>query len=113
MKSNPFAGITRPSLPILSDIERRMAELTGVHQQLVPQAQLQTRPTPPTPPPPSPSPDPILGDAALYGAAGLAVCGLAPPLSATPGAERPAGQESHDELTFQEADNEESMQEQT
>ena len=34
MKSNPFDGITRPSLPTLSDIERRMAELTGVHQKL-------------------------------------------------------------------------------
>jgi hypothetical protein len=86
MKSNPFGGITRPYLPTLSDIERRMAELTGVHQRLMPQAQLQTRPTPPTPRPPSPPPDPILGDAALYGVAGLAVCGLAPHSEAHPAA---------------------------
>jgi hypothetical protein len=86
MKSNPFGGITRPSLPTLSDIERRMAELTGAHQKLVPQAQLQTRPTPPTPPPPSALPNPILGEAALYGVAGLAVCGLAPHSEAHPAA---------------------------
>jgi hypothetical protein len=86
MKSNPFGGQTRPSLPTLSDIERRMAELTGVHQKFMPQAQLQARPTPPTPPPPRPPPDPILGDAALYGVAGLAVCGLAPHSEAHPAA---------------------------
>jgi hypothetical protein len=63
-----------------------MAELTGVHQQLVPQAQLQTRPAPPTPPPPSALPNPILGDAALHGVAGLAVCGLAPHSEAHPAA---------------------------
>ena len=86
MKSNPFGGITRPSLPTVSDIERRMAELTGVHQKLVPQAQLQTRPAPPTPLPPSALPAPILADAALYGVAGLAVCGLAPHSEAHPAA---------------------------
>jgi hypothetical protein len=63
-----------------------MAELTGVHQQLVPQAQLQTRPAPPTPPPLSALPNPILGDAALHGLAGLAVCGLAPHSEAHPAA---------------------------
>jgi hypothetical protein len=63
-----------------------MAELTGVHQQLVPQAQLQTRPAPPTPPPPSALPNPILGNAALHGVAGLAVCGLAPHSEAHPAA---------------------------
>jgi hypothetical protein len=86
MNSNPIGEITRPSLPTLSDIERRMAELTGVHQKLVPQAQLHTRPAPPTPPPPSPLPNPTLGDAALQGVAGLAVCGLAPHSEAHPAA---------------------------
>ena len=85
MNSNPFGGKTRPSLPTLSDIQRRMAELTGA-QQLAPQTQLQTHPTPPTPPPPSASPNPILGDAALNGVAGLAVCGLAPHSQAHPAA---------------------------
>jgi hypothetical protein len=88
MKSNPFDGITRPSLPTLSDIQRRMVELTGKQLQLEPQpqAQLQTRPAPSTPRPPSASPEPILGDAALYGVAGLAVCGLAPHSEAHPAA---------------------------
>jgi hypothetical protein len=49
MKSNPFDGITRPSLPTPSDIQRRMVELTGKQLQLEPQAQLQTRPAPSTP----------------------------------------------------------------
>ena len=86
MTSNPFGGQTRPSLPTLSDIERRMAELTGVHQKLMPQPQLHNRPAPPVPRPPSASPNPILGDAALYGVAGLAVCGLAPHSEAHPAA---------------------------
>ncbi len=85
MKSNPFGGKTRPSLPTLSDIQRRMADITGA-QQPAPQTQLQTRPTPPTPPPPSASSNPILGDAALNGVAGLAVCGLAPHSQAHPAA---------------------------
>jgi len=83
MKSNPLAGITRPSLPTLSDIQRRTAELRGA-QQRTPQTQLQTRPALSTPTPPSESPNPILGDAALYGVAGLAVCGLAPHSEAHP-----------------------------
>ena len=86
MKSNPIAGITRPPLPTLSDIQRRIAELEGIQQQLDKQTQRQTRPTPPIPPPPSVSPPPILGDAALYGVAGLAVCGLAPHSEAHPAA---------------------------
>jgi hypothetical protein len=86
MKSNPFAGISHPPLPTLSDIQRRIAELTSVQQQLDKQTQLQTPPTPPTPPPPSVSPAPILADAALYGVAGLAVCGLAPHSEAHPAA---------------------------
>src|ERR1700722_14592673 len=84
MKSHPSGGITRPSLPTLADIERRMAELAGV-QQLMAQSQLQDRPAF-SPPPPRPSPDPILGDAALYGVAGLVVCGLAPHSEAHPAA---------------------------
>ena len=86
MKSNPFDGLTRPSLPTLSDIQRRMIELTGKPLQLEPQPQRQTRPAPSTPPPPSASPNPIISDAALYGVAGLAVCGLAPHSEAHPAA---------------------------
>ena len=41
MKSNPFDGVTRPSLPTLSDIQRRMVELTGKQLQLEPQPQPQ------------------------------------------------------------------------
>ncbi len=87
MKSNSFAGITHPPLPTLSDIQRRITELASIQQRLdETQAQRQTRPTPPTPPPPSVSPAPTLADAALYGVAGLAVCGLAPHSEAHPAA---------------------------
>jgi len=86
MTSNPFREITRPSSPTLSDIEHRMAELTGVHQKLMPQTQRQIPPAPSTPPPPAASPNPVLDDAALYGVAGLAVCGLAPHSEAHPAA---------------------------
>ena len=58
MKSNPFDGLTRPSLPTLSDIQRRMIELTGKPPQLAPQPQRQTGQAPSTPPPPSASPHP-------------------------------------------------------
>src|SRR5271170_2540276 len=84
MKSSPFEEITRPSSSTLSDIQRRMAELTGKQLQFAPQTQ--NRPAPSTPPPPSASPNPILGDAALYGVDGLAVCGLAPHSEAHPAA---------------------------
>jgi hypothetical protein len=86
MKSNPFDRLTRPSLPTLSDIQRRMVELTGKPLQLEQQPQRQIRPAPPTPPRPGASSNPILGDAALYGVAGLAVCGLAPHSEAHPAA---------------------------
>ena len=86
MKSNPFDGLTRPSLPTLSDIQRRMIELTGKPLQLEPQPQRQNRPAPSTSPRPCASSNPILGDAALYGVAGLAVCGLAPHSEAHPAA---------------------------
>jgi hypothetical protein len=86
MKPNPFDGITRPSLHTVSDIQRRMVELTGTQLQLEPQPQRQTRPAPHAPPQNSASPNPILGDAALYGVAGLAVCSLAPHSEAHPAA---------------------------
>jgi hypothetical protein len=86
MKPNPFDGITRPSVPTLSDIQRRMAEISAFQQKLESQTQLQNRPAPPKPPPPTASPSPTLGDAALYGVAGLAVCGLAPHSEAHPAA---------------------------
>jgi hypothetical protein len=34
MKSNPFDGITRPSVPTLSDIQRRMVETAAFQQKL-------------------------------------------------------------------------------
>jgi hypothetical protein len=86
MKSNPFDGITRPSVPTLSDIQRRMVEISAFQQKLELQPQRQTRPAPSAPRPPTVSPNPILGDAALYGVAGLAVCGLAPHSEAHPAA---------------------------
>jgi hypothetical protein len=86
VKSNPYDGIPRPSASTLSHIQRRMFELTGKQLQFKPQVQLQTHPAPSTPPPPSAPPNPILGDAALYGVAGLAVCGLAPHSEAHPAA---------------------------
>jgi hypothetical protein len=39
MISNPSGGITRPSLPTLSDIQRRMEELASIQQRLDTQAQ--------------------------------------------------------------------------
>jgi hypothetical protein len=86
MKSNPFDGLTRPSLPTLSDIQRRMVELTGKPLQLEPQPQRQIRPAPLTPPLPSAPPNPILGEAALYGPAGRVVRALAPHSEAHPAA---------------------------
>src|SRR3984957_10467361 len=86
MRSNPYDGLTRPSSSTLADIQRRMVELTGKPMQLKPQAPIQARPAPFTAPPPSAPPNPILGDAALYGVAGLAVCGLAPHSEAHPAA---------------------------
>jgi hypothetical protein len=86
MKPNPFNGVTRPSLPTLSDIQRRMVEISAFQQKLESQTQLQNRPATPTPPPPCASPSPTLGEAALYGVAGLAVCGLAPHSEAHPAA---------------------------
>jgi len=78
MIANPFGGMTSPSLPTLSDIQHRIAELESVQQQLDTQAQLPIRSAPRTPPPPSAPPNPILSEAALYGVAGSAVRTLAP-----------------------------------
>src|SRR3984885_166740 len=78
--------ISRPSRPTLSGIQRRMEELATIQQGLDKQKQLQNPAAPRTPPPPVASPGPILGDAALYGVAGLVVCGLAPHSEAHPAA---------------------------
>ena len=58
MKFNPFDKLARPSLPTRSNMERRMADLTGKPPQLAPQPQRQTGQAPSTPPPPSASPHP-------------------------------------------------------
>ena len=86
MISNTFTGIARPFAPTLADIQRRGAELLGIHQQREPQPQRDIRPEPPTPPPPRASSEPTLGEAALYGVAGLAVRALAPHTEAHPAA---------------------------
>jgi hypothetical protein len=86
MITNTFTGITRPRVPTLADLQRRRAELSGAQQQLEPQPQLQTRPTASTPPPPDGPGNPELGEAALYGVAGLAVRALAPHTEAPPAA---------------------------
>jgi hypothetical protein len=86
MTSNICTGLTRPSVPTLSDIQRRRAELLCIQQPREPQTQLHSRPAPPTPPAPRASADPILGEAALYGVAGLAVRALAPHTEAHPAA---------------------------
>ncbi len=85
MNANPTSDFTRPALPTLSDINRRMTELTGVPHSFKPQPQRHTLPAPPKSPPAVPA-NPILGDAALYGVAGLVVCGLAPHSEAHPAA---------------------------
>jgi hypothetical protein len=84
MISNPFTGIARPFAPARADMQRRRAELLGVHQQHEPQPQRETCPAPPTPPPESSGLK--LGEAALYGVAGLAVRALAPLTEAHPAA---------------------------
>jgi hypothetical protein len=86
MISNSFDGITRPSLPTLSDIQRRIAELESVQQQIDAHAQLPIRSAPRTPPPPSVPTNPILSEDALYGVAGMAVRALAPHTEAHPAA---------------------------
>jgi hypothetical protein len=84
MISNTFTGITRLVAPTLAAIRRRAAELLDIQEQLEPQPQLETRPAPPTLPPAPTSSEPKLGEAALSGVAGLAVCALAPHTGAHP-----------------------------
>jgi hypothetical protein len=88
MKSDALDQVTRPYVPTLEDIQRRMFELTGKRVRPAPQPQPepQIRSAPSKPTQPSASPDPVLDDAALYGAAGLAVCALAPHTEAHPAA---------------------------
>jgi hypothetical protein len=86
MISNSLDDITRSSLPTLSDIQRRIAELESVQERLDTQTQLHIGPVPRTPPPPSVPTNPILSEAALYGVAGMAVRALAPNTEAHPAA---------------------------
>jgi hypothetical protein len=109
MISNSFDGITRPSLPTLSDVQCRIAELASIQQQLETQPQLHIRSAPRTPPPPSAPPNPILSEAALYGVAGVAVRAVA----TTAEAQSVGGEETAEESTTEDARNEGSMQEQT
>jgi hypothetical protein len=84
--SNPSDGITSPSLPTLSDIQRRMEEIARIQQQLDTHTQVHIPSAPHTPPPPSVPPTPILSEAALYGVARVAVRALAPHTEAHPAA---------------------------
>jgi hypothetical protein len=84
MKSNLLDEIISPSLSRLD--EQPTGDLTRKQPQITPQTQRQTRPAPAEPLPPGSSTNPILDDAALYGVAGLAVCGLAPHSEAHPAA---------------------------
>jgi hypothetical protein len=86
MISNTLDEITPPSLPTLSDIQRRIAELAAIQQQIDAQPQLPIRSAPRTPPPPSVPQNPILSEDALYGVAGMAVRALAPHTEAHPAA---------------------------
>ena len=98
MISNSFDGITRPSLPTLSDIQRRIAELESVQQQIDAQAQLPIRSAPRTTPPPRVPTNPILSEDALYGVAGLAVRALAPHTEAHPVTRQSASPPFHSSL---------------
>src|SRR3984885_9945772 len=80
---NAFTGMKGPSL---AEIKRRWAELNGIQQPAEPPPQAEIRPAPPTPPPPHPTAEFQLGEAALYGVAGLAVGTLAPHSEAHPAA---------------------------
>jgi hypothetical protein len=86
MISKSFDDITRPSLPTLSDIQRRIAELESVQQQIDAQAQLPIHSVPRIPPRPIVPQNPILSEDALYGVAGVAVRALAPHTEAHPAA---------------------------
>jgi hypothetical protein len=77
-------GLPRPALPTLVDIRRRWAELH--FSEVDHQREEPAPPAAPTPPPPSASSELKLGEAALYGVAGLAVRALAPHTEAHPAA---------------------------
>ncbi|MEA2543728.1 MAG: hypothetical protein QOH35_5094, partial [Acidobacteriaceae bacterium] len=83
MLGNSNAGIGRPYVPTFADIQRRRAELC-------PPSSPAPAPQPATGSPRTPSPRPTvypkLGEAALYGVAGLAVRALAPHTEAHPAA---------------------------
>ncbi|MDX6457337.1 MAG: hypothetical protein QOE55_1034 [Acidobacteriaceae bacterium] len=83
MLGNSNAGIGRPYVPTFADIQRRRAELC-------PPSAPAPAPQPATGSPRTPSPRPTvypkLGEAALYGVAGLAVRALAPHTEAHPAA---------------------------
>src|ERR1700733_7333096 len=93
MIRNTINGIARPTFPTLASLRQRRSELLD----LPPQPQAQPPEPDPDPPPPGPapqpsltplqlSPNPALGEAALYGPAGLAVRTIAPHTEAHPAA---------------------------
>jgi hypothetical protein len=94
MIRNTFSGIVRPSFPTLASLRQRRSDLLDLPPQ--PQAQPpEPDPDPPSRPDPPPQPsfappqlsaNPVLGEAALYGPAGLAVRTLAPHTEAHPAA---------------------------
>jgi hypothetical protein len=83
MIGNASTGIGRPHLPTFADIQRRSAEL---YPQTPPAPAPQPATESPRTPSPSPTALPRLGEAALYGVAGLAVRALAPHTEAHPAA---------------------------
>ena len=94
MLRNMHTGIAPSAFPTLASLRQRRAELLALSAQ--PQAQPpDSDPDPPSRPDPPPQPslsppqlsaNPVLGEAALYGVAGLAVRALAPHTEAHPAA---------------------------
>src|SRR5580658_663390 len=94
MIRNTFSGIARATFPTLASLRQRRAELLDLPPQ--PQAQPpEPDPDPPPRPDQAPQPsfapphlaaNPVLGEAALYGLAGLAVRTIAPHTEAHPAA---------------------------
>jgi hypothetical protein len=94
MIRNTFSGIARATFPTLASLRQRRAELLDLPPQ--PQAQPpEPDPDPPPRPDQAPQPsfapphlaaNPVLGEAALYGPAGLAVRTIAPHTEAHPAA---------------------------
>jgi hypothetical protein len=83
MLGNASTGIGRPYVPTFADIQRRRAELCPPS---APAPDPQPAAGSPRIPSPRPTAYPILGEAALYGVAGLAVRALAPHTEAHPAA---------------------------